>query len=929
MSKSKCTHLFIFPGQLLLPVFLLITFLLFTCSEPVEKRTYKIGFSQCVSDDLWRQTMHQEMRREIFFYQDALSLEIKDAGGDNAQQIRHIGEFIESGVDLLMVSPNESAPITPVVEMAFNKGIPVIILDRRISSGLFTAFVGADNHEIGRIAGRYVDELVQPGDKVVQVWGLAGSSPASARNEGFISALNTPDLEVVNIYADWTRGNAITLLRDQFEQVEDARVVFAHNDQMALGAYEVFKESRKEQQCAFIGVDALAGPGGGLQMVHDGILHATFLYPTGGDVAVRTAYNILLGLPYEKENPLQTTVIDAANVRIMKLQTDEILSKQKEIERQQNRIEDQLRIYQNQQIALYGLLGFLTLSILLGAYALYALRENRLANKSLKARNEMISTQKEEIERIATLAEEATNAKVRFFTNISHEFRTPLTLILGPIGELINHEKLRKDREIIKEMQLIRKNSLRLLRLVNQLMAFRKIEDDKLYIKVAEYDLVAFVKEMVSGFESVAKKEHIDLDLTANSPVIKLWFDRNWLDKVIFNLLSNAFKFTGKSGFIHIRIHQDLKAGQVRIEVEDNGKGMTDEQARHAFDRFYSGLNADFGTGLGLALSREIIHLHKGSITVKSEKNVGTEFTIMLKTGRDHFSDLEIATQEVMEDFMVSLPDEAVLIRPEHEDHLYETDKRATILIIEDNQELCDLLRRKLKQKYHVLTAPDGDTGLETAVLQIPDIVICDVMIPGKDGLTVTKNLKTDNRTSHIPVILLTAKSEAEEQLSGIRAGADVYITKPFDFNFLEENIHNLLQIRAMLKSRYLNEAYSDQEASEHISKPIDPDKQFVDNFKRLVKARLQDSGFGVNELCEELGFSRMQLYRKVKVLLGSSVNEYINTMRLRKAHDLLAHSDLAITEVADECGFASPTYFSTAFKAYYKVTPSEIRKAG
>lgn len=868
------------------------------------------------------------MRRELNFYRDDLTLEIKDAGGDNQQQIQHIEEFITSGADLLIVSPNESAPITPVVEKAFNLGIPVIVLDRKTTSNLYTAYVGADNEEIGRIAGRYIDGLVQPGDKVVEIWGLGGSSPAIARNNGFIGAITKQNINIVNIHANWTRSKAIELVRNQFEEINDARVVFAHNDQMALGAYEVFAEKGKNQHCFFVGVDALAGAGGGIQMVADGILHATFLYPTGGDVAIRTAYNILNGLSYEKEIRLQTTLVDAGNVQIMKQQTDEILARQKEIERQQERIEDQIKIYKNQQLAVYALLGFLTLSILLGAYALYALRENRLANKSLKVKNKKINAQKDEIERMVTAVEEATNAKVRFFTNISHEFRTPLTLILGQIESLINSEKLRMDRTTLDEMRLIRNNAHRLLRLINQLMAFRKIENDKLSISVSEYDLIAFIKEIITGFEPLAEKENIDLSLSVSNPAIMLWFDRNWMDKVIFNLLSNAFKFTGRSGFIHISVKEDTSAGKVIIEVEDNGPGMSEEVLDHAFDRFYSGQHTDFGTGLGLALSREIIHLHRGEISVSSEKNVGTVFTITLKTGKAHFSEKEIMSTESIPVYTVSTPEETLSHEPPPlNDAANEADGRATVLIIEDNIDLSHLLMNQLQEEYNVLAAYDGNTGVETAVLQVPDLVICDVMIPGKDGVAVTRNLKADNRTSHIPVILLTAKSEDEEQLLGIRAGADVYLTKPFNFEFLKENIHNLLQLRVMLKSRYLSEAYSDHPLEENIFSQVDPDKQFIDEFKKQVKAHLHDPAFGVNDLTRELGFSRIQLYRKVKVLLGDTVNEYINAMRLKRSLDLLQHTNLPINEVAYECGFSSPTYFSTAFKAYYKMTPSDVRK--
>ena len=501
------------------------------CSKPVQKKSFKIGFSQCVSDDRWRQTMHQEMERELSFYQGDLELQIKDAGGNSNTQIRQIEEFLMEGVDLLMVSPNESAPITPIVEKAYNSGIPVIVLDRKTTSNLYTAYVGADNHEIGQIAGRYIQGMVNKGDKVVEIWGLKGSSPAVARSAGFNSALQADGVTVVQIFADWTKEEAKKHVRARLGQTQDARIIFAHNDQMALAAFEVFREEDLEHMPMFIGVDALPGPGGGIEMVHEGILDATFLYPTGGDEAIRIAYNILRGLPYHKENILQTTLVDASNVRIMKLQTDEILSQQNEILRQQRRIDEQIRVYNNQRIALYLLLGFLTLSIVLGAGALYVLREKRLVNNALKIRNQMISEQKEEIQRMADKAEEATNAKFRFFTNISHEFRTPLTLILGPLDGLLQHKKVSIYPEVVHDLGLIRKNANRLLRLVNQLMAFRKIEHNKMKISASEDDLVCFISDIIEGFKSLAAKKGIDLQLSSNKPFISVWFDKNWLDR--------------------------------------------------------------------------------------------------------------------------------------------------------------------------------------------------------------------------------------------------------------------------------------------------------------------------------------------------------------------------------------------------------------
>ena len=907
---------------------LALTILIFGCQNSQPKK-FQIGFSQCVDNDRWRQAMHREMESELFFYRNEMELHISVADGDNQTQINQIEEFIKQSVDLLMVSPNESAPITPVIEKAFNQNIPVIVLDRRTSSKLYTAYIGADNYEIGKIAGNYLKGVMPQNAHIVEIWGLKGSSPAINRSNGFNDALKDENVSVTQIFADWTRTNAEAELRKQLEDLGKIDVVFAHNDEMAAGANKVISEHRDAADVIYIGVDALGGPGGGIQFVLDGILYATLLYPTGGQEAIRIARNVMNNLPFEKENTLHTTLIDQSNAAIMKLQTDEILSQQAEIEKQQSRLAEQFRLYDNQRLAMYALLVFLTLSIMLGANALYSLREKRAANKVLEKQNAQIVNQKKEIEEMALQAEEATKAKFKFFTNISHEFRTPLTLILGPLEELLKKDKSSLDSDSFHDLSLIKKNAYRLLRLINQLMAFRKIENSKLQIKVSENDLVAFTAQIKEVFDLTALKNNIDYTLNSNKDKIDVWFDVNWLDKVVFNLLSNAFKFTKTKGFIHLTINEDLASNTATIQIADNGRGMSKEHAEHAFDRFYtSEQNTEIGTGLGLSLSKEIIELHKGTITVKSEQGTGTEFTITLQLGRDHFSEEEIGDADVQERSYLSSNDlvlsEGVNLSI---DESTEQEHSRSILITEDNEDLIQFLTGKLRTQYQVHVARNGDEAIELAIQHIPDLIICDIMIPKKDGILVAKNLKSDSRTSHIPIILLTAKTSEEQKVEGIRSGAEAYITKPFNYEFLQETIRSLLSNRDTLKAHYLSDAYIDEGEESNLQISQDPDRSFLQKFKSLVKANIQDPNFGVNEICQELGFSRIQLYRKVKALLDVTVNDYITNIRLKKALHLLRHSELTITDIAYESGFSSSTYFSTVFKTHYKVPPSEIRK--
>ncbi len=895
--------------------YLILSFLVLGCQNQPSRTQYLIGFSQCVSDDQWRQSMHKGMERELQFYPE-LSLEIKNAGGSSNLQIQHVREFIKQGVDLLIVSPNEAEPITPIVEEAYRNGLPIIVIDRRTSSNEYTAFIGANNYKIGYAAGDYSRALAPTGSKIIEIWGLEGSTPAIDRHEGFIDCLKD-EFEVVQVHSNWTKDDAKNKFEKVINENLDAKIIYAHNDIMALGAYEVCKKMGVEKRIKFIGIDGLPGPTGGMQMVMDGILNATLLYPTGGEEAIRLAASILRGQPYEKENILQTTLIKNKNVRILKLQSDKILNQQNDIQRQQKRYSEQLKLYDNQRTLIYVLIGSLLITFLLGAYIFYSLREKQEINKRLEATNREIEEQRNEILKISKEAEEANTAKLKFFTNISHEFRTPLTLILGPVEELLEDKKNISSKLRI-DLQLIQKNAYRLLRLINQLMEFRKIENGKMQVKASENDLIEFVKEIKTSFNGLATEKSVELGLASNKDSIILWFDINMIDKVLFNLLSNAFKFIPPNGYILIEITD--KEESVLISIRDSGRGMSDEHARHAFDRFYCGDQyKSRGTGLGLSLAKELIDLHKGNISLESNKGSGTTFLIELKKGRDHFKNNEII--ESVDDLRV----EASEYIKQHAEISFSAnasskDHDVKILIIEDNKDLIQFLQNHLSQSYDIIVAEDGNKGLVLAQENVPDLIICDVMMPGMDGFEITKRIKGDFRTSHIPIIMLTARSSDEQKVIGMQAGADQYITKPFNINYLTESIKTRIKNRELLM-RHFNVA----EDEERVELPINLDQVFIRKFKDLIESHLNDSNLNVDLLSKELGISRVQLYRKVNALIGKNPSDYISDLRLSKAKKLL-QSDLAISEVAYQTGFSSPAYFSTAFKNRYNLSPKDFR---
>ena len=714
-------------------------------------------------------------------------------------------------------------------------------------------------------------------------------------------------------------------MREAIKSLPPFDLVFAHNDVTAYGAHLVCKEALPANTIKFIGIDALPGPGAGIQLVDDGVLDATFMYPTGGEEAIRIASLILHEQPYEKENILHSTVIDSKNVRVMKLQTDKLMTQQKDIVRQQQKINEQIQTYYSQRILIYVLMGSLVIMIIVGAIAALSWREKNEINKRLEAKNNEIITQRNTIAEMAEKAEIATQEKLKFFTNISHEFKTPLTLIMGPIDELMS--KGGDVKTAGKEnLALIRKNAVRLLRLVNQLMDFRKIEDKKMMLKASETELISFLSDVMTAFEKVAEKRRIDFRIIHEMRQLYVWFDPDMLDKVIFNLLSNAFKFTNDKGRIHITVSTDSESKNAMILVEDNGVGMSPDLVRHAFDRFYTGESAG-GTGIGLSLSKEFIELHHGDLILTSEKGNGTRFCITLPLGKNHLEEQQIVSPRidwVRNPGYDTLNEDNHLTSEIHVSGDATVQKDFTVLIIDDNAELRGFLKSRLFTLYNIVEAQDGATGLRLAFDVVPDVIICDVMLPGKDGFEVTRELKGDLRTSHIPVIILTAKGSIEQKIAGVQTGADEYITKPFVFEYLNERIKALIRNREALKEHYS----LDLNVDTTVNTPGSLDKKFVNDFTALIEKNISNPELNVNDIGRELGMSRVQIYRKVKALLGYSVNDYIINVRLKKAKNLLLSTDKSIGEIATDVGFSSATYFSTTFKSRFKLSPKEFKLA-
>jgi signal transduction histidine kinase/CheY-like chemotaxis protein/AraC-like DNA-binding protein len=902
-------------------IFFILVFISLTgCGEKQNKK-FVVGFSQCVSNDAWRKAMHEEMFRELSFYPE-ITLSIKDAEGSSDRQISQINEFLEEGVDLLIVSPNESEPITSIVEEVFGKGIPVIILDRKINSDLYSAYVGGDNFQIGFTAGQYINNLLGGRGKILELWGLEGSSPAKDRHRGLLAGLNGSEITIsAKILGEWEREVAVKraheFLSENEPLLEEIDLIFGHNDVMTIGVQNVFREAGFKKKA--IGIDALTGSEAGIKAILDEVLNASFLYPTGGDKAIEIAYKILHGESFQKENILQTVAVDKSNVKIIKQQTDRIIDQQVNIMRQKLMIDNQLEVYKSQQglLLLFGIT--LVISIVSLAYVFKSLQEKQEINKELNEKNLKISNQKEEILMFSKVAEKATQQKIEFFTNISHEFRTPLTLIQGPLEEMLQKKE---SSEFKNQLSIIRKNTNRLLGLVNQLMDFRKIDGKKMKINASEQDLIPFLEDIMSVFQSKAKENHIRYKLITENRATKLWFDPTLMDKVFFNLLSNSFKFTPKKGFVHVLVEEDSSKHEVSIKVEDNGEGMDQEEMGHIFEKFYQGKSGirKNGTGLGLALAKELVDLHNGKIQVKSVVGENTSFEIRLKMGNAHFSQNELRDNPSTEYIL-----ERECVLSEQEDIRKKQTAKGqsqTILIVEDNPEISAYLKIRLEEDYRVVEAENGASALIIALDVIPDLITCDLKLGTGNGLELIKNLKSDPKTSSIPIIVISAKTSEEDRLEVVKTGVDDYITKPFNFTYVKEKIKAILANRKQVKDHYLHEL----PVNEINSDSFINDNKFKTALTLFIEENISNPNFGVAEICKGVGQSKGQLYRKVKSSFGYSVNEYIVKIRLKKSKYLLANLDLSIAEVAFQTGFKTAAYFSTVFKQAHDITPSEYR---
>ncbi|WP_163322746.1 hybrid sensor histidine kinase/response regulator transcription factor [Draconibacterium mangrovi] len=915
--------------------------LLFSFFSLSSKEKYKIGFSQCTTGDDWRKSMHREMMIELAFFPD-FELVIKDANDNSDQQINDIRQLLEEKIDLLIVSPNESEPITPIVEEVYNSGIPVIVIDRQIASEAYTAYVGANNYLIGKEAGDYAVKLLNGKGKIVEITGLQGSSPAINRHNGFMEVISQyPDIELVaSESGKWNYSDSKTVMQNFLDQKLDFDLVFSHNDRIARAAYEVIAANNISDKF-ILGIDGLLGDDGGIEDVIDGKIDATFLYPTGGAEAIQLADKILNKQPFERINILETVVIDNNNAKILKLQYEAVDDLQGKIENQKSVLENQIARFKSQRSFLIVVLVLLAAIVILVIQTFRAYQNKRAANEKLEhqkleieKRNREIIKQRDQILEVSEKLEEATQTKLRFFTNMSHEFRTPLTLIIGPLEDMIESTDI--PERFKKQVSMMHQNSLRLLHMINQLMDFRKIENNKMQLQAASYDIVGFLKEIVMPFYDLAEKKHISLVFEAEKNHLNAWFDMNKLDKVIFNLLSNAIKFTPVNGTIRITLKvikpltQKIWDEEVEIKISDNGNGIPTDQIEHIFDRFFQAESSHgfMGTGLGLSLSKEFVDLHHGEIEVKSNIGEGTTFTIHLPLGNTHLSASEKIETPVNDTKKKQIQrNNEIHINPVlntgEKNIEINFEEKPTLLLVEDENDVREYIKDSLQDHYHILEAENGKLALEIIRDDEPDLIVSDIMMPEMDGLELTRTLKTDLKTCHIPVILLTAKASQEQKFEGLEEGADSYIPKPFNSRHLQIRVKKLLELRKKMQERYKGQlliAEDDKDLSRL-------DRKFLNKISQIVEEHRDKEEFSVEELSQMLGLSRVHVYRKIKKLTGMSVSEFVRSVKLKLSLNLIKNSGKTMAEIAYEVGFSSPSYFTKCFKDQFGMSPSEYAK--
>lgn len=888
--------------------------LILSCSN--SKKTYVIGVSQC-SEDSWRKKLNGELRDATYLH-DNVTLRVVSANDDDKLQTRQINTFTDEGVDLLIVSPNQINTVTPAIDRAYDSSIPVILLDRKTGAGKYTAFIGADNEKIGRTIGEYIATRLGGKGTVVEIRGLEGSSPAIERHNGFVSAIsNYPGIRLLaSESGNWLQQSGDSVASMLFAKGIVPDYVFGQNDRMAHGAWQAAKRFGLVGRMRFVGIDALPGKDGGIDLVRRGVLDASYIYPTRGDLVMRLALDILEGRPYERDNSMKAALVTKDNAETMLMQAEEMSHISGRLEKLHRRVDFFFTQYSHQKV--YFLLCAIILLLVIVAFAAFY--------RMVMVRRRM--------------ERETAEAKMAFFTDMSHDLRTPLTLIADPVERILDDENLTgRQRHMLG---IVRRNAALLLKLVGEILDLRKIQGGKMDLTVTEFNLADAVRLWVDDFKPLAASYEVtivqkaDGDLTVKADYYKV-------ERICYNLISNALKYNRKGGTVTVEAVR--RGGSVEITVADTGVGIPKDVVSRVFDKFYRVRGGGSGTGVGLAVVKAFAELHGGRVSVKSVEGEGSEFKVELPqkvenailstpdTLSKHPEGREPDMQKQRKAWIEDVDDDidgnrqgmSSTLTSGGLGYVAEPDgtsaSRPLALVVDDNADVREYVAHLLGGEYDVRQAADGKEGLGMALKTVPDLIVCDVMMPVMDGLEMCRRVKAEMATSHVPVILLTSNAQENQRAEGYDCGADAYITKPFSSKVLLSRVRNLLENRKRLKYVYASGA--DDEARDE----ADPDSRFMADFGRVVRERMSDSSLSVETISSALGLSRVQMYRKVKQLTGQSPVEIIRVTRLKKAERLLKTTQMTVSEISYDVGFSSPSYFSKCFKDYFGVQPGEMRE--
>ena len=899
--------------------YILLSAVLLTMFGCSDNKVYKIGVSQCSQDD-WRMKMNDEINREIMFHEDAV-VEIRSADDNNAKQIEDIRYFVDNDFDIIIVSPNEAAALTPIIKQTYENGVPIVIFDRNINGDSYTARIGVDDEGLGKSAAHYALHLLGSGGKAIEIYGLKGSTPAEGRHDGFLKEFETNGgVLVASEPGNWNKEDAIPVTDSLLRAYPDINLIYAHNDRMAIGASEV-AERLGRNDIKIIGIDA--APNIGIQAVADSIIDATFLYPTEGHRLIKTALSILKNEPYDRETIIPvSSAVDLSNADILLRQNETLKEETQKMKILKAQIDDYWAQHSSQTSLFYASIAIIILLFGVGFLLLRAYWQRSRHQKELMAQNRLLEEERDKQKQLNEQLQDATQSKLMFFTNVSHDLRTPLTLIAEPVAQLASAENLTPQQHTL--IRIADKNTRILQRLINQILDFRKYENGKLNLKLTEVDFNKTVHDWMESFYAIAKKRDIKLTLSASDPEhpLPIALDLEKIERVFFNLLSNAFKYTPDNGTITMSYECD--GDTLIFRVADTGEGISERDLGNIFDRFFQVDRIHpKGSGIGLSLAKAFVELHGGTISVESTLNKGSVFTVSLPV--THVSGDVVCPEKAIGRNEVTAELDTI------ETNLSFDTEKPIVLIIDDNKDIQKLVGELLNDNYNIITATNGKDGVKMAAKYVPDLIICDVMMPVMDGMECCRHIKEEISTSHIPVLMLTACSMDEQRVQGYDSGADGYLSKPFNSAVLRSKCASLItnrkRVKELWQSHIAPHVKTGSEPSARKNIPTsDIDDEFYNRFLEIFKAEMGHSDLNVDKIASMLGLERSQFYRKIKALTNYAPVELIRRLRLQHGRVLLTTTNKTISEIAYETGFSTPAYFTKCYRDAYGETPSEVR---